>query len=250
MPKAKTTHYKNYELHSHWYSRLQTAQECAVALVNFLKSLESLGTPFINWDYLNTKDKSEAIPFDVDEVRKRLLLPGNGARRGVKPEETMPVMGFNSLLFSEGKAGERVTLSMTCGISEESRPGNKCRIKFPTKGEIATQVLQLEVLKQLLKLVVQAWNPDWAVIDYFDPSDQQKNPNRIPVYWFVYLSESRGQIPLLREPSCVERIEGYGSYAIVTPEPFNRDRLEHLAIANQVKTILDEVGLLTKQLLR
>jgi hypothetical protein len=42
----------------------------------------------------------------------------------------------------------------------------------------------------------------------------------------------------------VVKIEGYGSYVIVTPEPFSREREDHLEVANRVKAILDETGLL------
>ena len=242
MPKA--LQYKEYALHCHWSGRLQTAQECAVALINFLKGLEKLGTPFITWDYFNTKNKIELIPLDVDEVRKQLLLPVNGAKRGVKPDTTMPIMGFNTLLFSAGKNGERVTLSIDYGI-QETGSRNQCRIRLPTKGEIATQVLQPETLKRLLEAVVKAWKPDWAVVDYFDPKDTDWSIDIIPVYWLVYLSDQRGQMPLLPSPACVDRIKGYGSYVITTPEPFVRDNLEHLAISNQVKEILGQAGLLT-----
>jgi hypothetical protein len=242
MPKV--THYNQYVLHAHWYNRLQTAQECAVLLSDFLKHLEKLGSPFSNWDYFNSKDKLEPISLDVEAIRKQLLLPGNGARRGVMPDAIMSIMGFNSLLFSKGANSERVTLSMNYGMNEIRR-SNQCRLELPTKGEIATQVLQSETLNKLLKVVVQIWKPDWAVIDYFDPHDSDSSVNCIPVYWFVYLSERRGRIPILPSSCSVSRIEGYGSYVMTTPEPFTRERPDHLEVANQVKAILEQAGLLT-----
>jgi Immunity protein 52 len=241
---SKVIRYKRYELNAHWSNRLQTAQECAIDLINFLENLEELGTPFITWDYFNTKDKIALIPSDVDEIRRQLLLPRNGGRRPVKADATIPDMGFDVLLFSAGKTSERVTLSMTYGI-EETGSRNRCRLNLPTKGEIATQVLQPAILKRLLEVVVQAWKPDWVVVDYFDPKDTEINIHTIPVYWLVYLSDQRGHMPPLPSLACVDRIEGYGSYVITTPEPFMRENPEHLAISNQVKEILGQAGLLT-----
>ncbi len=239
---SKILQYKQYVLRAYWSNRLQNAQKCAIELTSFLGSLEELGTPFITWDYFNTKSKIEKIPSEMDEVRKQLLLPGNGARRGVKPDATMPIMGFNILLFSAGKNSERITLSMNCGI-QEVWPSNRCCLDLPTKGEIATQVLQPEMLQNLLEIVVKAWNPDWAVIDYFDYYDPAMSMDYIPVYWFVYLSEQRGQIPKVPSPSYIGHIEGYGNYVMTTPEPFTRERPDHLEAANQVKAILEQAGL-------
>jgi Immunity protein 52 len=244
MSKAASTEHKQYILKAFWFGRLQDAQECSITLIDFLKHLESLSTPFVNWDHINTKGRSEPIPSNVDEVRKQLLLPRNGAKRGVQPDTTMPIMGFDVLLFSEGKNSERVTLEISYGISDEGGR-NRCYLDLPTKGEPAIQVLQPETLKSLLEIVVKAWNPDWAVIDYFDYNDPDRSIDYIPIYWFVYLSEQRGRIPAVPRPSCVGHIEGYGSYVITTPEPFTRERPDHLEAANQVRSILGQAGLLT-----
>lgn len=243
MPSKKSIEYKQYTLKAYWFSRAQNAQECAGSLIDFLRDLENLGNPFIRWDYFNKQDKLEPIPSDVDEIRKQLLLPGNGSRRGVKPEATMPIMGFNVLLFSAGNNGERVTLDMTYGVSDE-KGWNQCCIDLPIQGEIATQVLQPKILERLLAVTIKAWKPDWAVINYFDYSDPDSSIDRIPVYWFVYLSEQRGQIPTLCNPAVVGHIEGYGSYVVTTPEPFARDRPDHIVIANQVRATLGRSGLL------
>ena len=246
MRMLKTLQYKQYILRAYWSNRLKNAQECAIELTSFLGSLEELGPPFITWDYFNTKDKIERIPTDINGVRNQLLLPGNGAKRGVKPDEVMSAMGFNTLLFSAGKNSERITLSMNCGV-QEVWPSNRCCIDLPSQGEIATQILQPEPLKSLLEIVVKAWNPDWAVIDYFDHDDPDMRMDHIPVYWFVYLSEQRGQIPTVPSPSYVGHIEGHGNYVMITPEPFTRERPDHLEAANQVKAILGQAGLLTSR---
>ena len=243
MPKTRAIEYKPYTLKAYWFNRTQNAQECAGSLSNFLRSLKDLETPFINWNYFNTKEKIEPIPLDVDEIRKQLLLPGNGAKRGVKPEETMPIMGFDVLLFSAGKNSERVTLNMTYGVSD-GEGWNRCCIDLPTKGGIATQALQTANLIKLMEVVVRAWHPDWAVIDYFDYSDPDRSVNYIPVYWLVYLSEQRGKIPHLPSASTVGSIEGYGNYVITTPDPFTRDCPDHLEIASQVRDFLAQARLL------
>jgi hypothetical protein len=245
MPKRSLV--RQYQIRAYWYNRSQTAQECAIQLIEFVQNIEQLGLPFINWVYLNPKDKSIPVPFDLDEFRLKVLEPVNGLRRGVvKAEEMMSALGFAVLLFSQGKGAEMVKIFGMYGIDDRDSANHNI-IELPRAAEIATPILQVDILKSLLELVVRQWNPDWAVIDYFDAKDPERDVDRIPVYWFVYLPERRGQIPSLPAPSEVVRIEGYGSYAIVTPEPFIREREDHLEIASTVRGILDEAGLLVKR---
>lgn len=239
MAKTRLHQYKRYYLIAWWYNRPQTAQESAVSIMNFLKQLEPHGSPFINWSYLNSRKKSESIPADIDEFRKRVLLPTWG-RRGAKPEDT-DTHGFGYLLFGEGKTSESVVLHGDCGGSNNR---SYVHLEFPEKGALAPQLLQIETLKSLLEITVKSWNPAWAAIEYFDNDDPDSGFKTIPVYWFTYLPEWRGQLPPLPEQCTVYNIEGYGSYFITTPEPFEREREDHLAISNEVKKILDSAGLL------
>jgi hypothetical protein len=245
MPKRLLV--RKYRIRAYWYNCSQTAQDCAIQLIEFVQNIEQFGPPFINWVYLNPKDKSIPVPFDPDEFRLKVLEPINGMRRGVvKAEESMPESGFAVLLFSQGKGAEMVNISGMYG-RDDLHSVNFNIVELPRDEEIATPILQVNILKPLLELVVRQWNPEWAVIDYFDYDDPEREMDRIPVYWFVYLPERRGQIPPLPAPSEVIKIEGYGSYAIVTPEPFSREREDHVEVASGVRGILDESGLLVKR---
>jgi Immunity protein 52 len=239
MVKEKLPQYKRYRLMAWWYNRQQTAQESAISIMSFLKQLEPHGSPFINWSYLNSKKKSEFIPNDIDEFRKRVLQPIWG-RRGAKPEET-DTHGFSYLLFGEGKTSESIAFHGSCG---GSRSHSYVDLEFPQKGDLAPHLLQIETLKSLLEITVKSWNPAWAAIEYFDYDDPDHGFETIPVYWFTYLPEWRGKFPPLPEQCPIHYIEGYGSYIITTPEPFDREREDHLAISSQVKAILDKAGLL------
>jgi hypothetical protein len=242
MVKTKLPQYKPYCLTAWWYNRPQTAQESAVSIMDFLKKLEPYSSPFINWSYLNSRKKSEFTPSDIDEFRKRVLLPIWG-RRGAKPDET-DTHGFGYLLFGEGKTSESIVLEGDCG---GSRSHSRMNLKFPQKGVLAPRLLQIEILKSLLETTVKSWNPAWAAIQYYDYDDPDRGFKKIPVYWFTYLPEWRGKFPQLPEQCPVYHIEGYGSYVITTPEPFDREREDHLAISDQIKTILNNAGLLVAQ---
>jgi hypothetical protein len=239
MIQRQSPQHKPYRLRALWYDRQQTAQECAFFITAFLKQIESFGSPFMNWTFVNSKNKSEAIPCDIDDFRKRVLEP-IGGRRGAKPEET-DSLGFSYMLFGEGKTSESVILLGHCGGSNSH---SFTQLDFPQKGAWTSQLLQVTTLRQLMEVTVKYWNPEWAVIDYFDDEDPDSHsPSLVPVYWFTYLQESRGEIPILPEQCSVNYIDGYGSYIIITPEEFDREREDHRAISNQVKVILDEAGL-------
>lgn len=231
--------YKRYRLRAKWFNRQQTAQECAVSMISFLKELELFGSPFINWTFLNSKKKSPPIPTETNEFRKQIIIP-IGGRRGAPPDE-IDSLGFGFLLFGDGKTSESIVLDGECGgYSSHSR----LSFQFPNKGPFADRLLQPDFLQQLLKVTVTSWDPDWAVIDYFDYDDPDCSSSKIPVYWFIYLSQRRGEIPDLPMCSPVQPIEGLGSYVIVTQEPFDREKQPHQEISNQVKQILGSADLL------
>jgi hypothetical protein len=153
MPKRSLV--REYRIRAYWYNRSQTAQECAIQLIEFVRNIEQLGAPFINWVYLNPKDKSIPVPFDPDEFRLKVLEPVNGVRRGVvKPEEMMPQLGFDVLLFSEGKGAEMVNIWGMYGIDNPHNV-NFNIVELPRDEKIATPILQVKSLKPLLELVVR-----------------------------------------------------------------------------------------------
>jgi hypothetical protein len=62
--------------------------------------------------------------------------------------------------------------------------------------------------------------------------------------WLMYLSRRRGEVPPLPAPVRVEPVEDQGSLIVLTPERFNTDNPEHVALADQVRALLEQAGVL------
>jgi hypothetical protein len=62
----------------------------------------------------------------------------------------------------------------------------------------------------------------------------------------MYLSRQRGEVPPLPEPVRIEPVEDKGSLVILTPERFTVSNPAHVALADQVRDLLDRAGLKQK----
>jgi len=60
----------------------------------------------------------------------------------------------------------------------------------------------------------------------------------------MYLSRRRGEVPPLPQPARVVPVEDKGSLIILTPERFTVDNPAHVALADEVRAVLDRAGLL------
>ncbi|MCP3059488.1 immunity 52 family protein [Myxococcus sp. K38C18041901] len=64
------------------------------------------------------------------------------------------------------------------------------------------------------------------------------------VGWVTYLARHRGTIPPLPAPVRIEPVEGKGTLIILTSERFTVSNPEHVALAEQVRALLDQAGLM------
>lgn len=84
--------------------RSQSAQDIACDVLRFSEQLLRACPTLVAWHYLGRKDQLMPLPDNVDEMRLQVIEPGNGARRGVASDLTLPV-GFSSLLFTSKRDG-------------------------------------------------------------------------------------------------------------------------------------------------
>ncbi|WP_323394761.1 immunity 52 family protein [Myxococcus guangdongensis] len=64
------------------------------------------------------------------------------------------------------------------------------------------------------------------------------------VGWIMYLSRRGGAVPPLPAPVRVEPVDDKGTLIVLTPERFTVRNPEHVALAERVRELLDEAGLL------
>ncbi|MCP3059400.1 immunity 52 family protein [Myxococcus sp. K38C18041901] len=77
-----------------------------------------------------------------------------------------------------------------------------------------------------------------------DMADSHRVPKSPYVGWVTYLAQHRGPVPPLPAPVRVEPVEGKGTLIVLTPERFTASNPEHVALAERVRVLLDQAGLL------
>ena len=102
------------------------------------------------------------------------------------------------------------------------------------------------MLAAVLRAMVLAWEPEWAVAtshEYREQTTQRATAGTF-VGWVMYFSCRRGRIPPLPEPVRVEPVGNLGTLVTLTPERFTVSNPTHVELATRVHTLLDQAGLL------
>nr|WP_233261572.1 Imm52 family immunity protein [Vitiosangium sp. GDMCC 1.1324] len=133
---------------------------------------------------------------------------------------------------------------LRCGSAASFAP-NRCFLYLPWAGPEMERVLTTPVLTEVMRAMVLAWEPDDGSV-FSDAYQKLRNEPVGPprTGWLMYFSRRRGEVPPLPAPVRVEPVEDKGSLVILTPERFNGHDPAHVALADEVRGLLDRAGLL------
>ncbi len=236
--------YPDYSLVGDWGARSQTAQEVAHDVMRFSAAVLDVCPALQAWHYLAPKDKLTPLPNDVNEVRLKVLSPGNGARRGVAPDLILPV-GFGALLLTSKKSDAASWMAHTG--SDGGGLGSRVAINCPRKGELAEAMTEPTMMERLFRVMIEVWQPDWATVSHTDMSDPEPAS---PVHWMLYGREPLPEGLALPEGVEVHELKGAsgevlapGQYFATTPgERFVYSQPAHKARCEGLKRVLREAG--------
>nr|WP_286202698.1 immunity 52 family protein [Comamonas sp. JC664] len=102
-------------------------------------------------------------------------------------------------------------------------------------------------MSNTLRVTAAAWDPDWGVAmshGHRDMVEAQRVPKSPYVGWVTYLALHRGPVPALPAPVRIEPVADKGTLIILTPERFTVGNPEHVALAERVRELLGQAGLL------
>jgi hypothetical protein len=120
-------------------------------------------------------------------------------------------------------------------------------LSLPSGGPGAERIFSASALTNIVKSMVRAWEPDWAVARSRTHADLDKEETwRTHLWpgWVTYIARHRGTVPPLPAPVRIEHVEDQGTLILLTPERFTVDNPEHVALAHRVRELLDRAGLL------
>nr|WP_246137024.1 immunity 52 family protein [Myxococcus llanfairpwllgwyngyllgogerychwyrndrobwllllantysiliogogogochensis] len=144
-----------------------------------------------------------------------------------------------------GESNASSVVNISCG-SPSPETVDLCVLTPPAKGDAAERLLSAAVLTQVMSAMVLAWDPDWGVFTSDNHRDDVSEfaDTGTFVGWGTYLSRNRGKVPPLPSPVRIEPVADKGTLIILTPERFTVSNPEHVALAERVRELLDQAGLL------
>ncbi|MFY2558994.1 immunity 52 family protein [Corallococcus terminator] len=225
----------------YWGARKETAQECAHRLARFLSALADADPAFARWFQLG-KSRKDALkrPLAPSPMElEKLVLRG---RDRVFEDLGFRIRGWNGAT----EDGDAADFDILCGGYTDA-VRNVCVFGLPNRRLSASRILTASVLADTLRATASAWEPDWGVAMSHAHRDLVE-PRRVPkapyIGWVTYLARHRGTVPPLPAPVRIEPVEDKGTLIILTPERFTASNPEHVALAETVRELLEQAGLL------
>jgi len=222
----------------YWSGRKESADECARRAEVFFRLLSQCDPTYARWfEQANSLKKALQLQF---EPTYETLLRFFKSR---KYNEGAFGVGF-SAWTGHAEEGHGGSVRLSCG-SAVTPPPNNCLLYLPDEGPGAERMLTASVLTEMMRAMVLAWEPDDGGVysqAYQELRDEPVGPPQMG--WLMYFSHGRGELPPLPAPVRVEPVEDKGTLIILTPERFNGHDPAHVALADQVRALLDRSGLL------
>jgi hypothetical protein len=222
----------------YWGCRVESAEECARRAETFFRLLSQCAPDYSCWfEQADSRKKALQLQFEPTAETFVRFFKKRGYRLGK--------IGFSFGAWTGHEEDERGgVVSLTCGDDAVAAPNN-CILSLPKEEPGTERVLTASVLREVIRAMVLAWEPDDGGIfsdAYQELRDEPVGPPRTG--WLMYFSRRRGEVPPLPKPVRIEPVEDKGTLVILTPERFNGHDLAHVALADQVRELLDRTGLL------
>jgi len=232
---------ETYYAGGYWGIREEPPDSCARRLEDFLLGLSRVDSSFEHW-YETAKSLKESLKRPLRPVREELVRFVQKNKDPAFDDLGVSLGGWNGAPNDH----EDCAFLVRCG-GHHARANNRCVFSLPSRGSSAGRVLTASVLTDMLRATASAWEPDWGVAmshSHRDLVESRRVPKAPYIGWVTYLARHRGTVPPLPSPVRVEPVEDKGTLIVLTPERFTADNPEHVALAETVRELLDQAGLL------
>ncbi|AKJ00066.1 immunity protein 52 of polymorphic toxin system [Archangium gephyra] len=229
---------ETYYAGSYWGNRKDSAEECARRTETFFHLLSQCDPIYTRWfEQADSRKKALQLQFEPTADTFLRFFKRRTYQEGRD--------GFILWVWTGHEDGHGGLATMRCGSAAEFA-SNNCLLYLPSEEPERERVLQADVLAGVLRAMVLAWEPDWAVVTSDDLRTSFSQTSRAGTFvgWWTYFSRDRGELPPLPEPVRVQPVEDRGTLVLLTPERLTASNPEHLALGQRVQEVLLAKGLL------
>lgn len=230
---------ETYYAGAYWSCRKDSAEECARRAESFFHLLSRRDSIYAQWfEQADSRKKALQLPFEPTYDTFMRFFGRRTYREGKD--------GFSFSAWTGHKEdGHGGMVMLRCGSAAEF-VSNSCLLYLPHSGPAVERVLTVPVLKEVIRALVLAWEPEWAVVTSHEFRDTLSEDGRVGTFvgWMTYFSHDRGELPSLPEPVRVEPVEDKGSLLLLTSGRLTASNPEHLSQGRRVQAVLQGEGLL------
>lgn len=155
----------SFYIGAYWGSRAESLYEIKDKVSQTFNRLMEIDEQFLNW-YEGGMSRKKALEKKVtlnNETIERLCL--QQVKKGELDEKGIAKMGFLLGLWTGHKDEESSRVSFTVGSSFTSpHLCNSCVVTIPFEGQARERLLRPEKAKAIIAIIVEIWNPDYAVL--------------------------------------------------------------------------------------
>jgi hypothetical protein len=229
---------ESYYAGVYWPARRESAEECARRAETFFRLLSRCDAIYARW-FEQADSRKKALQLQFEPTYETFLRFFGKKQYREGPHG----FSFSAWTGHEGD-GHGGMMMLSCGSAFEGQ-SNSCLLYLPSEEPELGRVLTASIMTQVLRALVLAWEPDWGGIISHAYQDIRDEPAGHPrTGWLMYFSRRRGEMPPLPSPARVELVEDKGTLVLLTPERFTVDNPAHIALADEVRVLLDHAGLL------
>jgi hypothetical protein len=231
---------ESYYAAAYWGQRPESAEQCAQRAETFFRLLAACHADYSRW-YEQASSTKRALQLQFEPTYDTFVR-FFGKKRYQAGDDGFSFGAWTGHLENQGGM-----VLLGCGASSEGAT-NLAQLYFPSELPGRDRLLTLPVLTGVMRAMVLAWEPDWAVAtpqDFRDHLSETGLPGTF-VGWLTYYSRQWGEVPTLPEPVQVEPVKDKGTLVILSPERVDEANAKHTALGRGVQQVLEERGLLRR----
>ncbi|QSQ23047.1 immunity 52 family protein [Pyxidicoccus parkwayensis] len=229
---------ETYYAGAYWPGRVEPLESYARRAETFFRLLSSADPTFSRW-LEKAGSRSAALKLQFTPNAETLL--GLFEKKQYRRDEA----GISFSAWNGEPDGASSAVRFACG-STSPLLGDFCTLNLPTEGAVRERILSATSFEQVLRAMVLAWEPEWAIATSQVHRDEVLKLSKAGTFvgWVTYFAHSRGVMPALPEPVRTKPLGDKGTLLILTPERFTASNPQHVALAAHVQELLVQSGLL------
>lgn len=239
-----------YFLGCYWKDREEDAEACTNRIVRCLNGLASCDPTLAEVLIVpRSRNAPYSIPVNFETI-KPLVEKGRN-REDVPPRNIIKKLGYSISFVSDQKSRkDRWKIRTMCG-AYPNVPAivNYCALSLPEDEGSSALLLQLTKMTCLIKVMIEAFDPDWAIVQGSKFHDFVREWSGIPPHspqksflgWIAYFADDLGNVPKDLPVYSRTKLEK-GTLLVLTEDPITHHRLDHVTTTQAVIASLKEAG--------